>query len=120
MLRAQHAFVDRILARAERCFSALEEDPQALAALATDATRCLRFFEGRPAVFRCRPSLASALRGEVGGREGCVVEEVPGMPLGVRVAACDGSLEVDHTLPARITARRAELAVTILAAERGP
>lgn len=112
-LRAQHALVDRVLARACELFEGCEHDAEYLAALPRRVAEALACVDP-PAVIRCRPALAGIVRSLLADRHDVVCEEVTGMPVGITVRARDGSVEIDDTLPARLERARARLAIRIV------
>lgn len=117
VLAAERALVDRVLARVRELLDAVDRDAVYLAALPARVEEVLRFAP-EEVVVRCRPSLARVVR-EASGRHGAAsCEEVLGMPVGVALAARDGSVEVDDTLPTRLARYEVLLAATIVAKVR--
>jgi vacuolar-type H+-ATPase subunit E/Vma4 len=116
-LRAQHALLARVMDRASALLlrEDLDRDESLLRALPARVADALRFVEGRAAGIRCRPAVAPAIRSATAGQAGITVEEDPSMAPGFSVAAEDGSLEVDDTLPARLQRLRPRLLIELLA-----
>lgn len=112
-LRARHAIVDRVMARAGELLDRAPKDPAYLSTQGARLRRAMGFFAGG-AVVRCRPELAPAAREALKEIEGVVVEETPGMAAGVTLSARDGSMDIDDTLPARLARLRDELAIELL------
>jgi len=116
-LTAEHALVDRVLGRVRELLDGVDADPGYLAELAARLEDILRFAPAE-VVVRCRPSLARAVRDVVGRHSSASCEEVDGMPVGISLVARDGSMEVDDTLPTRLTRYEALLAATIAGKRR--
>ncbi len=113
-LRAQHAVIERILARTRELFDGALGDGAYLAALPGQVEDALRYVADRPVLLRCHPSLLPVVqRGATS--ESCTCEGVPGMPIGVTLSARDGSVDIDDTLAARLERLRARLSVALLA-----
>ncbi len=107
-LVAEHAAIDRVLARARELVDEVGRTPEYAAAVARHATLALRYVEGLAPTVRVRPELAPALRG--------VAEKLeldPALGVGVVVAAADGSVIVDETLGARLNRFSARLAMEL-------
>jgi vacuolar-type H+-ATPase subunit E/Vma4 len=114
-LKAEHALLDRVMTRAETLLGEMDLDGAYLAALPARLTDALGFLGGRAARVRCRPALAAAVRSALAGRGDVTIEEVPALPAGFSVVASDGSVEVDDTLPARLSRLRRRLSIELLA-----
>lgn len=114
-LRAELALLDRVLARAASLLDGAERDAAYVSALPRRLQDALRFVEPRESLVRCRPAMAVAVRDATAGRHDVAIEEVPAMAAGFTVAARDGSVEVDDTLPARLERARPRLLIELLA-----
>jgi vacuolar-type H+-ATPase subunit E/Vma4 len=113
-LRAEHAFLDRVMTRAGELLETMERDEAYVSSLPGRLVEALAFVDPRGARVRCRPSLAAAVRLAVAARD-VTVEEVAGMAVGFTVVAGDGSVEVSDTLPARLERLRPRLLIELLA-----
>jgi len=114
-LRAEHALLERVLTRTAQLLELLPADESHLSALSKRLIDALPFVAGRAARVRCRPAVASAMREVTSTRADVTVEEVASMPAGFTVVANDGSVEVDDTLPARLSRLRRRLSIELLA-----
>ena len=95
VLRAEHAFVDRVLARARAMFDAAAQDPGSVPVFRRQVEEAKRFVEGREADVRCAPEV-----------------------VGVVIEARDHSMTIDDTLEARLARMRDVLAIELVAEVR--
>ncbi|MGZ5715722.1 MAG: hypothetical protein ACXWIG_16330 [Caldimonas sp.] len=115
VLDAQHAFLDRVFARAEALADGATADSRYLDALPGQIAALQAYLGGRPATLRCRPELAARIRPLLGDRPQLelVVDETA--PAGLIALAADGSCTIDGTLTARLAALRPQLEARLLA-----
>ncbi|MDP1825451.1 MAG: V-type ATP synthase subunit E [Archangium sp.] len=109
-LAAQHALLQRIFARARALVPELARSEAYLSQVAVHCAEARRYLEGVRVVVRCQPALVERLR-----EPGLTLLEDAALPPGVVVAAEDGSVFIDNTLPARLERLEAKLAVELLA-----
>jgi len=114
-LRAEHALLERVLSRAEELLERMDRDDAYLSTMPDRLDEAFCFVDERGARVRCRAGLAPAVRAAIAGRGDVTVEEVPAMPVGFRVIARDGSVEVDDTLRTRLEQLRPRLLMELLA-----
>jgi vacuolar-type H+-ATPase subunit E/Vma4 len=115
VLIAQHAFLDRVFARAASFAEQAQADPRYLDALPAEIAAALRHLGGRAATLHCRRDLAESLRpllADAPQLEFSVDEQVPA---GFVAVAGDGSCTIDVTLVARLAALRPQLQAAMLA-----
>jgi vacuolar-type H+-ATPase subunit E/Vma4 len=115
VLNAQHAFLDRVFARAESLAAEASVDARYLDALPGQIAALQAYLGGRPATLRCRPELA--------GRIQPLLVDMPQLELvvdetvaaGFIALAADGSCTIDGSLAARLSALRPQLEASLLA-----
>lgn len=115
VLTAQHAFLDRVFARAESLAAQALAHPRTLDALPAEIAAVVRHLGDRAARLRCRGDLAERLRPLVADApqfELCVDDQAPA---GFIAVAGDGSCTIDVTLVARLSALRPQLEAALLA-----
>ena len=113
VLTAQHAFVERVFARAEALAAAA--DARYLEALPRTIDAVVGYLGGQGATLRCRPALQSALQHCVAGLDGVDVDLDPSLAVGFVATTRDGACTIDCTLPAMLAALRPRLAAELLA-----
>ena len=113
LLLARHRFLDRVLRRAVEIAPEVARSPAYLVGLESDLTRSMSYI-GQSAVVRCWPSLAAEVQPLVAGRGGWRLEIDAALAPGFEVAAGDGSVVVDRTLPRRLLLEEARLRLEIL------
>jgi len=116
-LRAQHALLERIFARARALLPEAASSAEYCALLPAHYAEARRYVEGLKVIVRCHPSSAIWLHGT--DAEATFVEDAAAAP-GVLVWAADGSVAIDNTLPARVQRLEAKLAVELLAEVLSP
>ncbi|MFO0597983.1 MAG: V-type ATP synthase subunit E [Myxococcaceae bacterium] len=114
-LRAQHALLARVFSRAAALIEEVGTSDGYAAGLGAHLALALRYFEGAPAVVRCRPDLAGALRGALAAHPAVELAPDPALPPGFKVCAGDDRVVVDETLPARLVRLAPWLSVRLLA-----
>lgn len=114
VLNAQHAFLDRVFARAESFAAEASVDARYLDTLPGQIAALQAYLGGRPATLRCRPELAARMQSLLGDMPQLelVVDET--VPAGFIALAGDGSCTIDGTLVARLSALRPELEAGLL------
>lgn len=114
VLNAQHAFLDRVFARAESLAAETPVDARYLDALPAQIAALQAYLGGRPATLRCRPELAARIRpllADVPQLE-LVADETA--PAGFIALASDASCTIDCSLAARLAALRPQLEAGLL------
>ena len=114
-LTAQHAFLDRVFARAEVLAAAANADPRYVEALPRHFAAIVRFLGGGPATLRCRPELAPRMQPWLADAPGIELVTDATLPAGLTAATRDGRCTIDCTLPARLAALRPRLEAGLLA-----
>jgi vacuolar-type H+-ATPase subunit E/Vma4 len=115
VLNAQHAFLDRVFARAEALAAQAQADRRYLDTLPGEIAAVARYMGGRAARLRCRGDLAECLRrllADAPQFELCFDDQVTA---GFIALAGDGSCTIDATLGAQLRALRPQLEATLLA-----
>jgi vacuolar-type H+-ATPase subunit E/Vma4 len=117
VLNAQHAFLDRVFARAEALAAQAQAqaDRRYLDTLPGEIAAVARYMGGRAARLRCRGDLAECLRrllADAPQFELCFDDQVAA---GFIALAGDGSCTIDATLGAQLRALRPQLEATLLA-----
>jgi vacuolar-type H+-ATPase subunit E/Vma4 len=114
LLVARHRFLDRVL----RCVLELVPDvprsPAYLVGLQDDLVRAMSYIGQSAAVVRCSPALAAEVQPLLAGHGEWRLEVDPAVAPGFQVAAADGSVVVDRTLPRRLLQDEARLRLEIL------
>lgn len=114
-LRAQHALLERIFARARLLLPELAASPAWRAALPRHLAHALRYLEGQRVVVKCAPAVVELVRAHLGHRDDVVVLEEPTLALGCQAMTPDESVLIDDTLGARLARAEARLAVELIA-----
>jgi vacuolar-type H+-ATPase subunit E/Vma4 len=118
-LRARHAHLARILARAHALVPELASSDAYRRALPSHLEEALAYVEGlRPRV-RCQAAFAELLAPLVARHEGAELVVDAAVGPGLVVEAADGSVVVDNTLEGRLSRIEDRLAVDLLAEEHG-
>jgi len=112
LLEARARILDDVFARAGTLLAGAEAE-RYRRALPGLVAATLRYLEGAPAVLRCRPDAARAVRALCEGRPDVQVEEASDAEAGLLGEARDGRLVVDNRLSALLARRRAELSVAV-------
>lgn len=115
VLRAQHALLDRVFARAEVLGAQTGAEAPVLDALPRLVAAVLPYLGGRPALLRCRPDLVAPLQTLLAGAGQVDIVADTTLPAGLIVDARDQSCSIDGTLPALLAALRPRLEATLLA-----
>jgi vacuolar-type H+-ATPase subunit E/Vma4 len=118
VLAAQHAFLDRVFARAAALAADADSDARYLDALPRQLSAVLACLGGRPAELRCRPALAAHLQSLRADMPHVEMRAEATLPAGFSAALRDSSCTIDCTLSARLSALRPKLEAALLA--RGP
>ena len=118
VLTAQHAFLDRVFARAEALAVDGDSDTRYLEGLPRHLAAVVACLGDRPATLRCRPALAVHLRTLLVDRPQVEPTADDTLPAGFTAALRDGSCTIDCTLCARLSALRPRLEAGLL--ERVP
>jgi vacuolar-type H+-ATPase subunit E/Vma4 len=118
VLTAQHAFLDRVFARAEVLAADGDSDARYLDALPRHLSAVTACLGGRPATLHCRPALAAHLQPLLADMAQVELLVDAALPAGFTVALRDGSCTIDCTLSARLSALRPRLEAALLA--QGP
>lgn len=115
VLEARQRLLDRIFAAARALLPAVLRSDAYEAALPAHLAEALAFVGEVPAVIRCPPELAAAIRKLVPvGPQFLVTADVT-VGSGIRVVTTDGAVEVDNTLEGRLERLRPRLALEALA-----
>jgi vacuolar-type H+-ATPase subunit E/Vma4 len=114
LLTAQHAFLDRVFARAESLAEAADTDSRHLDALPRQVAAVVVYLGDRPATLRCRVELEAHLRPLLGDAPQIELVADTGVPAGFIVSARDASCTIDCTLRARLAALRPKLEAGLL------
>jgi vacuolar-type H+-ATPase subunit E/Vma4 len=114
VLVAQHAFVDRILARAESLADAAGADRRYLESLPAQVAAVAAYMGERSVALHCRPALAARLRPLLAARPRFELVPDDAVPAGFVARAGDGSCTIDCTLAARLKALRPRLEARLL------
>jgi vacuolar-type H+-ATPase subunit E/Vma4 len=114
-LRARARFLDRTFAAAAAELPRALDAPANTEALAMLVGETLEFFQGKPAVIRCRVGLADRVRQLVSSLGSVRVSPDDSVPEGVIVEAEDGSLMVNNTLIARMQRFQPMLSIELVA-----
>jgi vacuolar-type H+-ATPase subunit E/Vma4 len=115
VLLAQHAFLDRVFARAESFAAQAQADRRHRDALPGEVAAVARHLGGRAATLRCRGDLAECLRPLLADAPQFALEVDDRVPAGFIAIAGDGSCTVDATLLARLRSLRPHLEAGLLA-----
>jgi vacuolar-type H+-ATPase subunit E/Vma4 len=115
LLRAQHALLDRVLARALSLCDQAGDDARYVDSLPGQMAAVAGYLGGRSATLRCRPALAARLRSWLAERPQLSLAEDDTVAAGFVVDADDGSCTVDGTLAARLSALWPQLEAGLLA-----
>ena len=115
VLSAQHAFLDRVFARAESLAVEAVSDKRYLDALPEQVAALASYLGGQPATLRCRPELAPHLRPLLARLPRVELAADAMLPAGFVVDTADGSCTIDCTLPTRLAALRPRLEAGLLA-----
>jgi vacuolar-type H+-ATPase subunit E/Vma4 len=113
LLLARHRLLDRVLRRAVELAPDVARSPAYLAGLGDDLARSMSYIGGA-AVVRCSPTLAAEVKPLLAGRGEWQLEIDAALGPGFEVAAVDGSVVVDRTLPRRLLLEEARLRLEIL------
>ena len=112
-LQARERAVERVFAAVTAALPDAAASPAFLAALPARLAQARDCVGETPAVLRCAPALAPELRKLAAGTEGLSVVADAAMATGFVLSLCDGSLDVDETLAARLARQRPLLTVAI-------
>lgn len=115
VLTAQHAFLDRVFARALALAADACSDSRYLAALPRHIAAVVGFLGCQPATLRCGAQLAAHLLPLLADAPDVELVADDTLPAGFVVAARDGSCTIDCTLAARVWALRPRLDAALLA-----
>ena len=113
VLEARARAIERVFAAVAAALPAAITTPPYLTVLPARLAAARACLGDSPAALRCAPSLEPALRPLAAASPALAVTPDPAMETGFMLMACDGSLDVDETLTARLARRRPELAVEI-------
>lgn len=114
-LRAQHALLERVFARARSRLPEVAASPGWRAALPHALVGALKYLEGQRVVVRCPQGVAELVRARLGKRDDVAVIEDPALALGCVVMTPDESVVIDDTLSTRLSRAEARLAVELIA-----
>lgn len=114
LLLARHRLLDRVLRRALELAPDVARSPAYLAGLPDDLVRAMSYIGESAAVVRCSPALATELQPLLVGHGEWKLEVDPALAPGFQVAAADGSVVVDRTLPRRLLLEEARLRLETL------
>jgi vacuolar-type H+-ATPase subunit E/Vma4 len=114
LLLARHRLLDRVLRRAGELAPAAARSPAYLAGLAEDLACSMSYIGQSGAVVRCSPALAAEVRPLLAGHREWQLEVDSALAPGFEVAAANGSVVVDRTLPRRLLLEEARLRLEIL------
>ncbi len=111
-LRARAELLDRIFALAHARLPEIAAGADYGASIPAELDLALPFLEDTACVVHCPPAHAAVARRHLAGRPEIRVEA--DLPDGLRIVACDGSVEVDRTLSRRVDSLRVPLSVNLL------
>jgi vacuolar-type H+-ATPase subunit E/Vma4 len=114
LLLARHRLLDRVLRRALELAPDMARSPAYLVGLPDDLVRAMSYIGESAAVVRCSPALATELQPLLVGHGEWKLEVDPALAPGFQVAAADGSVVVDRTLPRRLLLEEARLRLETL------
>lgn len=114
VLVARHRLLDRVLHRAVELMPEAVASQAYLGGLAEELARALSYLGPSEAIVRCSPPLTAAIRPRLDQRPQVKLAEDAGLAPGFQVAAADGSVLVDRTLPRRLALDEARLRMEIL------
>jgi vacuolar-type H+-ATPase subunit E/Vma4 len=120
LLLARHHLLNRVLRRALELAPDLARSPEYLDGLPHDLIRAMSYIGQSTAVVRCWPPLAAEVQRLLAGQGEWKLEVDPALAPGFQVAAADGSVVVDRTLPRRLLLEDTRLRVAILQELGGP
>ena len=115
VLRAQHALLERVFARAEALGNEAAAEARVLEALPQLVAVVLPYLGGRSARLRCRPELVAHLQPLLVALPQAEVVADARLPAGFIADTGDGGCTIDCTLPARLAAVRPRLEAALLA-----
>jgi vacuolar-type H+-ATPase subunit E/Vma4 len=114
VLLARHRLLERIRHRALELMPETVRSQAYLGRLPEELADALSYLAGSKAIVRCSPPLAAAIRPRVAERPQLTLEEDSDLAPGFQVAAADGSVLVDRTLPRRLISDEVWLRLEIL------
>jgi vacuolar-type H+-ATPase subunit E/Vma4 len=114
LLVARHRFLDRVLRRALELAPDVPRSHAYLVGLQDDLVRAMSYIGQSAAVVRCSPAMAAEVQPLLAGHGEWRLEVDPTVAPGFQVAAADGSVVVDRTLPRRLLQDEARLRLEIL------
>ena len=114
LLLARHRLLDRVLRRALELAPDVARSPAYLVGLPDDLVRAMSYIGQSAAVVRCSPALAVEVQPLLVGHGEWKLEVDPALAPGFQVAAADGSVVVDRTLPRRLLLEEARLRLEML------
>jgi vacuolar-type H+-ATPase subunit E/Vma4 len=115
VLTAQHAFLDRVFARAESFAAGAHADRRYVEALPGEIAAVAAHLGGRAARLRCQGNLAERLRPLLVDAPQFELDVDDQVPAGFIALAGDGSCTIDATLVARLRTLRPRLEAALLA-----
>lgn len=114
LLLARHHLLDRVLNRAVELAPDVARGPQYMLGLSDDLLGAMSYIGQAAAIVRCSPALATEVQALLAGHEEWKLEVDPALGPGFHVAAANGSVVVDRTLPRRLQLEEARLRLEIL------
>jgi vacuolar-type H+-ATPase subunit E/Vma4 len=114
LLLARHRLLDRVLHRALELAPDVARSPAYRVGLPDDLVGAMSYIGQSAAVVRCSPALAAEMQPLLVGHGEWRLEVDPALAPGFQVAAADGSVVVDRTLPRRLQLEHARLRLEIL------
>lgn len=111
-LRARETFLNRIFALAAGRMPAAAAGPDYAAGIPAELDLALPYLGDAAGVVHCPPAQVSVAGAYLAGRPGILLE--PDLPAGLRIVACDGSVEVDRTLTQRMESLRPSLSIALM------
>lgn len=112
-LEARHAQVARVLDRARALLPDAAASAAYLSVLPSDVHSTLSYLQGASARVRCHPALETPLRAVVGSHAHVELVADASVGPGFVAEATDGSVVVDSTLAARLTALAPRLVIPL-------
>lgn len=114
VLEARQRLLDRVFEAAAAELPKAARRPEFLERLPLDVAEARSYLGDGAATVRCHPDLAPAVQQVVAADSRLTVVADPAAGSGVRLVSEDGSVEVDHTLEARLAQLRPQLALDVL------
>jgi vacuolar-type H+-ATPase subunit E/Vma4 len=114
VLSAQHAFLDRVLARAQSLADTADADARYVESLPGQMAALAQYLGDRTATLHCRAALAARLRPLLADRPRFELVPDDTVPAGLIARTGDGSCAIDYTLATRLATLRPQLEARLL------